>query len=307
MLISNFKVVVVGVGVQGQKRAKIAKNDLIATVDVDTNKADYQCIEQIDDTSYHAVLLCTPDNVKYELLKKLLYKNKHVLVEKPLFVNNIKQISELERIAKKNNLVLYTAYNHRFEPHFNNMKNCLFKEELGKIYRIRMSYGNGTSGLVKKSNWRDKGSGVILDIGSHLLDTLYFWFKDTKISLTETKSFCFENKSPDYAILIGRINNIFFELEVSLLNWRNDFVCEIIGNNGSAHIRSLCKWGPSEFIKRKRIFPAGRPKEKVITLTQPDPTWELEYQFFKNLVKNKVETNLSRDKKIFNLLKKSFI
>ena len=89
MLISNFKVVVVGMGVQGQKRAKIAKNDLIATVDVDTNKADYKCIEQIDDNSYHAVLLCTPDNVKYELLKKLLYKNKHVLVEKPLFVNNL--------------------------------------------------------------------------------------------------------------------------------------------------------------------------------------------------------------------------
>ena len=61
--------------------------------------------------------------MRTKVLKKLLYKNKHVLVEKPLFVNNIKQISELERIAKKNNLVLYTAYNHRFEPHFINIKN----------------------------------------------------------------------------------------------------------------------------------------------------------------------------------------
>ena len=187
------------------------------------------------------------------------------------------------------------------------MKNCLQKKELGKIYRIRMSYGNGTSGLVKKSIWRDKGSGVILDIGSHLLDTLFFWFKDKKVTITEIKSFCFENMSPDNAILFGKVNNVFFELEVSLLNWRNDFVCDVIGEKGSAHIKSLCKWGPSEFIRRKRVLPAGRPKEKIITLTQPDPTWNIEYQYFKNLVKNKTKTSLVNDKKIFNLLKNNFI
>ena len=307
MPVSNLKVVVVGMGVQGEKRSKIAKKDLVATVDLDNNKADYKYIEQLDDKSYEAVLLCTPDAVKYEFLKKLLYKKKHVLVEKPLYVSSIKEITELERISKKNNLVLYTAYNHRFEPHFINMKKCLQRKELGKVYRIRMSYGNGTSGLVKQSKWRDKGSGVISDIGSHLLDTLFFWFKNKKISINETKSFCFENLSPDHALLIGEVNNIFFELEVSLLNWRNDFVCDVIGDKGSAHIKSLCKWGPSDFIRRKRILPAGRPKEKIITLNQPDPTWKKEYQYFKNLVKNKVETNLVNDKKIFNLLKKNFI
>ena len=307
MPVSNFKVVVVGMGVQGEKRARIAKNDLIATVDVDSNKADYKDIEQINESSYNAVLLCTPDYIKYEFLRKILSKKKHVLVEKPLYVSSIKQISELEIISKKNNLVLYTAYNHRFEPHFINMKNCLQKKELGKIYRIRMSYGNGTSGLVKKSIWRDKGSGVILDIGSHLLDTLFFWFKDKKVTITEIKSFCFENMSPDNAILFGKVNNVFFELEVSLLNWRNDFVCDVIGEKGSAHIKSLCKWGPSEFIRRKRVLPAGRPKEKIITLTQPDPTWNIEYQYFKNLVKNKTKTSLVNDKKIFNLLKNNFI
>ena len=44
----------------------------------------------------------------------------------------------------------------------------------------------------------------------------------------------FENLSPDHALLIGEVNNIF-ELEVSLLNWRNDFVCDVIGDKGSAH------------------------------------------------------------------------
>ena len=56
MPVSNLKVVVVGMGVQGEKRSKIAKKDLVATVDLDNNKADYKYIEQLDDKSYEAVL-----------------------------------------------------------------------------------------------------------------------------------------------------------------------------------------------------------------------------------------------------------
>ena len=77
-------------------------------------------------------------------------------------------------------------------------------------------------------------------------------------------------------MITGKINNIFFELEVSLLSWRNDFICDTIGSKGSAHINSLCKWGPSKFIKGKRMFPAGKPDEKIITIAQSDPTWHQE-------------------------------
>ena len=164
------------------------------------------------------------------------------------------------------------------------MKNLLINKALGKIFRLRMFYGNGTSGLVKQSEWRDQGSGVLLDIGSHLLDTLIFWFGDKNI-------------------LTGKIDNIFIELEVSLLSWKNDFICDVIGSKGSAHISSLCKWGPSKFIIRKRILPAGKPDENITTLIKPDPTWEQEYIYFKKLIKNKVKTNLSSDIKIFNILK----
>ena len=222
-----------------------------------------------------------------------------------LFVKNKKELVELQNIANSNNVVLYTAYNHRFEPHFINMKNLLINKDLGKIFRLRMFYGNGTSGLVKQSEWRDQGSGVVLDIGSHLLDTLIFWFGEKKIKIRDINKFKFENLSPDHAILTGKIDNIYIELEVSLLSWKNDFICDIIGSKGSAHISSLCKWGPSKFITRKRVLPAGKPDENIITLTQSDPTWEQEYIYFKQLVKNKENTDLSSDMEIFNILKSS--
>ena len=50
--------------------------------------------------------------------------------------------------------------------------------KLGKIYSCRLFYGNGTAKLVKESEWRDKGIGVLADLGSHLLDICNYWFGD---------------------------------------------------------------------------------------------------------------------------------
>ena len=58
------------------------------------------------------------------------------------------------------------------------MKKLIESKKLGKIYNCKIFYGNGTSLLVKKSKWRDKGKGVLNDIGSHLLDLCLYWFSD---------------------------------------------------------------------------------------------------------------------------------
>ena len=69
---------------------------------------------------------------------------------------------------------------------------------------------------------------------------------------------------------------------MSLISWKNTFTCDVIGEKGSAHINSLCKWGPSEFIYRTRTLPSGTPKENRKVLIQKDPTWNLEYKYFLN-------------------------
>ena len=74
--------------------------------------------------------------------------------------------------------MLYVAYNHRFEPHFVRMRDLIASGVLGRIYRCRMFYGNGTARLVRNSDWRDQGAGVLDDLGSHVLDTARFWFGD---------------------------------------------------------------------------------------------------------------------------------
>jgi len=277
-----MRVIIVGLGVQGIKRRAVAGKEVVATVDPVHAEADYKSLADVPLSTFDAALVCTPDDVKLELLTHLLSNGKHLLVEKPLFASNNSALEELARIAKSKGVVCYTAYNHRFEPHFVRMKKTIESGRLGKIYCVRMFYGNGTARLVRDSAWRDQGAGVLPDLGSHLLDTALFWFGKPSVPFEIYSSNRFENSSFDH-FSFGANGSPVLQLEMTLLNWRNHFYADVFAEKGSAHIQSLCKWGPSSFTFRDRKLPSGRPDEETLTLVQPDPTWGLEYQYFKKL------------------------
>ena len=292
---SDLRVIVVGLGVQGYKRRKFAGADFVASVDPVNEEADYKSIEDVPADAYDAALCCIPDAPKISLLNDLIGTGKHVLVEKPLWAEDDREIEALEALARERGVVCYTAYNHRFEPHYRRMRDLIASGDLGRIYRCRMFYGNGTARLVRDSAWRDHGSGVLHDLGSHLLDTVAFWFGKPAGSFRVYASNCFENLSPDHVVIGSEEGDIKIELEMTLLSWRNHFTCDLFAENGSAHISSLCKWGPATFTRRTRVLPSGRPAEDNETLEQDDPTWEAEYSHFKCLCLNDAETDLSGD------------
>lgn len=288
-----MRVVVLGFGIQGEKRSKIADKDLVAIVDPVRPEAQFKKIEEVPLGAYDAVLCCVPDSFKIQILTYLLKNEKHILVEKPLIASDETSLSFLKDLSDQNKVAFYTAYNHRFEPHFIRMKELIQSGKLGKIYRCRMFYGNGTARDVRNSPWRDQESGVLKDLGSHLLDTFLYWFEnfDSEFHLISHRNF--ENKSPDHCVIAAE-SEMSVELEMTLLSWRNHFTCDIFAENGSAHIESLCKWGPSLFKFCKRQLPSGCPAEEHITLIQSDPTWEAEYQYFKELCKIS-GTNIKND------------
>ncbi|MGZ5096095.1 MAG: Gfo/Idh/MocA family protein, partial [Burkholderiales bacterium] len=162
-----MRVIVVGLGVQGYKRRKFAGPDFVAAVDPVNAEAQYRDVREVPLKTYDAVLACIPDGPKIEVLSYLLSHGKHVLVEKPLWAESDDEIVRLEHLAQSKSAVCYTAYNHRFEPHYVRMRDLVRSGELGRIYRCRMFYGNGTARLVRESAWRDEGAGVLPDLGSH--------------------------------------------------------------------------------------------------------------------------------------------
>ena len=277
-----MRVIVVGLGVQGNKRLAVAGKEAVATVDPVNPEANYKSLQDVPLASYDAALVCTPDETKIELLTYLLGNGKHLLVEKPLLAKDNVELEKLAVIAREKRVVCYTAYNHRFEPHFVHMKQLIDSGRLGEIYCVRMFYGNGTARLVRNSSWRDKDPGVLPDLGSHLLDTALFWFGKPTAPFKVFSCNRFENQSFDH-VSFGANSKPVLQMEITLLSWRNHFYADVLAEKGSAHISSLCKWGPSTFTRRDRKLPSGRPDEQSITLVQPDPTWELEYLHFKKL------------------------
>ena len=297
-----MKAIVIGMGVQGSKRKKFLKNNYVCSVDTKKRNADYLNLKDVPLNIYDSAYICTPDKEKVNLITYLLNNQKNILIEKPLIASKEK-LKMIDRKIKEKKLLVYTAYNHRFEPSLIEARKIIQKKQLGVIYNLKLFYGNGTALLVKKSKWRDKKKGIITDLGSHLFDMCMFLFEKpiTKIKLVQSNKF--ENKSPDHALVSCSIGKTKVVIEMTYTMWKNSFFLDLIGSKGSLHIDSLCKWSNSTLKIRKRKFPSGSPKEKIRIFKKGDPTWRLENAMFLKYQKKKIKLDIQKDIKINNYLK----
>lgn len=288
-----MKVIVVGLGIQGRKRAKFAGADLVATIDPVNPDANFKSLDQIPPADYDAALICTPDAPKPAIIAGLLQNRKHVLVEKPLLGDANHSLEQLKTLAERNHTACYTAYNHRFEPQILRLKQTLDAGWLGKIYQAKFFYGNGTARDVRNSAWRDTGLGVLPDLGSHLLDWTLMLFGRPRVPPQVWAAHRFENRAFDHYHFAFPGEPVI-DYEMTMLSWRNTFRFDLFAENGSVHIDCLCKWGPSVYTERRRVLPSGRPPETVETKPQGDPTWEAEYEHFLQLCQNP-SNNIAND------------
>jgi len=294
------KFLVVGLGIQGVKRRAIIGERPCLTVDPLVATADYVRIQDVPLDSFDVVFLCTPDSVKKEIVEYCVAHGKHVLIEKP-FTLELAAYAELSSLQEKTGSTVYVAYNHRFEPHIARVKQLLEQGNLGEIYTVSLSYGNGTAELVRLSNWRDIGIGVVADLGSHLLDMIDFWWGLEGRTIDFLDARTIENRAYDQATFRVSGEPIVYA-ETTMLSWRNDFHCHIRGSEGSAHISSLCKWGPSSLTIRGRVRPSGRPDEYTATLVESDPTWLKEFDHFLALIEKGDSGNLATSREISRIL-----
>jgi scyllo-inositol 2-dehydrogenase (NADP+) len=305
---------IVGLGNIGQRRQALLGARCVATADPFNEAAAYRSAHDVPVDAFDAAVLAIPDDDKIELVSYLLEQGKHVLVEKPLPLPDQETTRQLEELARSRGLSLYTAYNHRFEPLLVEFKEQVGAGAIGEIYHGRLFYGNGTVRHVA-GTWRDQGLGAIQDLGCHLLDLLAFvagtptpnpspyrgrgeqriaspspacdagiprsggapcWGVGDTMRLIAAQSI--ETAAPDHAIMTSADGR--FTLEVMYHSWRNSFAFELYGSEGSIHCFGLRKWGGSELLVRKRVFPSGRPHETRLTDEGPDVTWEREIAHF---------------------------
>jgi scyllo-inositol 2-dehydrogenase (NADP+) len=124
----------------------------------------------ISDDSIDFVIITTPNTTHHSFAKRALLAGKHVVVEKP-FVNHAADAEELIKIAEQNNLKLTVFQNRRWDNDFLTVKKCIESGVMGEIYSFESHYDRYRPKITGR--WREQaleGSGVLYDLGAHLID-----------------------------------------------------------------------------------------------------------------------------------------
>ena len=275
-----MRYVVVGYGNIGAKRKAVLGERCVATIDPFNAGADYRTVAECETTRYEAAVLAVPNDAKVELLQYFLDRGKHVLVEKPLIVDG-ETAADLARRARQTGAVWYTSYNFRFEPNVVALKRHLDDEVLGRIYRVRMFYGNGTAANLV-GTWRDSQYGVLEDMATHLIDLAGFVFRRFGCEFQVWARRGHELKGIDHCILATADGDL--AIECSFLSWKNRWRIEVVGERGMLEMDGLTKWGTSDLVLWTRRFPSGVPDERRERVTGPDPTWAADLAHFEERI-----------------------
>lgn len=123
------------------------------------------------------VVITTPNQTHYEMVKEALLAGKHVLVEKPLVASSTEAI-ELAELAKQQGKVLYVYQNRRWDSHIATAKSIIEQHLLGEIVDCEIRFDR----YAKEKNpkvWKevgDRGTGLVYDLGVHLIDQSLYLF-----------------------------------------------------------------------------------------------------------------------------------
>jgi predicted dehydrogenase len=138
-----------------------------------------QTFERVDDLlacrDVDAVVVATPNHLHRTIALDALAAGKHVLCEKPLALNAADAIS-MAAAAESSGLVHMTAFTYRFTPALQYMRRLVASGELGDLRTVRAAYLMALSKhlLGWRSTKQFAGSGVLADIGSHLIHMVQF-------------------------------------------------------------------------------------------------------------------------------------
>ena len=131
-----------------------------------------------------AVIICVPNFLHYHVARLCLERGKHVLCEKPV-CTKVDDGEDLVMMAKERSLVFTVAHVRRFHPAVKKIKDIIAGNSLGVLKGFDFREGTVFNWPTVTGFLFDKdkaGGGVLMDIGVHLLDLLFWWI-DEDVSL----------------------------------------------------------------------------------------------------------------------------
>ncbi len=133
--------------------------------------------ELLGDDSLDLIVIATPNIYHYPMAKACLEAGKHIVIEKP-FMPTSAEAEEIIKLADSKNLKVFVYQNRRWDGDFLTIKKLITENTLGDIHYYE-SHFDRYSPERTRAAWRDEvlaGSGIVFDLGSHLIDQAYTLF-----------------------------------------------------------------------------------------------------------------------------------
>lgn len=149
--------------------------------------ASYEAMAKSD--TIDAVYIATPHSFHYEQALLFMKHQKHVLIEKPIAVNE-KQLTEMIQVAKDNKVLMMEAMWTHFLPASQYVKHYLNTNDTGKLKEAKIDFGYALiDDYPKEKRLLNKAlaGGSLLDIGVYPI-SFYHFIQKAKIKAIDASA-----------------------------------------------------------------------------------------------------------------------
>jgi len=151
------------------KKALDKMQRLYPRIKITTNILDILVDEKVD-----CVIVVTPAQTHYEIVRAVLNANKNVLVEKPLTLS-VSEAKDLVKLSRKKKKILTVDHTFKFNSGIRKLKELIDKGELGKIYYMYGLYN--ALGPIRKD------VSAMWDLSPHFIYTANYLLNAKPISV----------------------------------------------------------------------------------------------------------------------------
>ena len=138
----------------------------------------------LSDPDIDVIYIGVPNGLHYEIAKKALENNKHVILEKP-FVPYYSQAKKLIDLAKKKNRIIFDAVTMLHMPNYAKIKELT--EQVGEIRMVDINFSQYSSrydkfkkGIILPAFDRKLAGGALMDLGIYNINFVTGLFGEPK-------------------------------------------------------------------------------------------------------------------------------
>jgi len=210
--------------------------------------------EMLENEEIDIVSICTPNNLHPEETIMAAEYKKHILIEKPVALNE-DDLNRMLEAVRKNKVKTLVSFVLHWNPLLMTIDKLLKDDTIGHIYYGEVDYFHGIGPWYKQYWWnikKDIGGSSLLSAGCHAVDAL-LWFMNKKA--VEVFSYSTRSKNPDFkeyeydptSVILIRFEDGSIGKVASSLDCKTPYIfnIELFGEKGT--IRNNNVFAPHKF------------------------------------------------------------